>query len=194
MIDPISVLGGAAGLVQKPAASTDDGLLDIAQRSFRVALLEAIQKRPLAAAPLPAPPPPLPPIAAEFRPPPLPVDESSVIRRSAEGAGVDPAFLQALRRAENGGPGREFGVLSVPAPTYDDQARVAARTIRRNVERFEGKGGQAIDPVSGRYTTEFIQFFSSRYAPADAANDPTGLNRHHARNLIRLYAQAAPRE
>jgi hypothetical protein len=27
-----------------------------------------------------------------------------------------------------------------------------------------------------------------------AANDPTRLNRHHAGNLVRLYAQAAPKE
>jgi hypothetical protein len=38
---------------------------------------------------------------------------------------------------------------------------------------------------------EFIRFFSNRYAPVGAANDPNGLSQHHARNLIRLYAQAA---
>ena len=32
---------------------------------------------------------------------------------------------------------------------------------------------------------------SNRYAPVGAANDPNGLSQHHARNLIRLYAQAA---
>jgi hypothetical protein len=101
-------------------------------------------------------------------------------------------LLRALRRAENGGPGREFGVLSVPAPTYGAQARVAAESIRRSAERFERTGRSAVDPTTGRYTTGFIEFFSRRYAPVGAANDPTGLNRYHARNLIRLYAQNAP--
>ena len=219
MIDRISALGLTPGgaLGGPTPAATDDGLLDLVQRSFRLALLEALEKMPASAKPaltsqapaLKAPsapavsmavpttspaPPPLPPIAEAFRAAAPRVDESRVIKSTADRAGVDPAFLQALRRAENGGPGREFGVLSVPAPTYDDQARVAAETIRRNVERFEQKGGPAIDPASGRYTKDFVEFFSSRYAPVGAANDPTGLNRHHARNLMRLYAQAAPRE
>jgi hypothetical protein len=112
-----------------------------------------------------------------------------IARRSR--AAVDPRFLGALRRAENGGPGREFGVLSVSAPTYEDQVRLAAASIRRNVERFEASGRVAVDPATGRYSEEFIRFFSNRYAPVGAANDPTGLNQHHARNLIRLYAQAA---
>ena len=38
---------------------------------------------------------------------------------------------------------------------------------------------------------QFIRFFSNRYAPVGAANDPNGLSQHHARNLIRLCAQAA---
>jgi hypothetical protein len=114
-----------------------------------------------------------------------------LIRDAASRASVDPRFLGALRRAENGGPGREFGVLSVPAPTYEDQVRLAAASIRRNVERFEATGRVAVDPAIGRYSEEFIRFFSNRYAPVGAANDPTGLNQHHARNLIRLYAQAS---
>lgn len=221
MIDRIGVLKSALGVTPggalagpKPGATEDEALFDLAQRSFRLALLEALEKMPAAAAApatgqapslrapaapappraVPVAPPPLPPIGDAFRAAAPSVDEGRVIRSTAERAGVDPAFLKALRRAENGGPGREFGVLSVPAPTYDDQARVAAESIRKNVERFERKGGQAIDPVTGRYTNEFIEFFSSRYAPVGAANDPTGLNRHHARNLMRLYAQAAPKE
>jgi hypothetical protein len=193
----------------QPSAPGDHPLLEIAQRSFRLALLEALDKIPVPSKPVPdqrpaAPtavvppaaaqpaPPPLPPVGTEF-PSPRSIDERAVIQRTAEHAAIDPAFLRALRRAENGGPGREFGVLSVPAPTYEDQARVAAESIRRNIERFEQSGGTATDS-SGRYTKEFIEFFSSRYAPVGAANDLTRLNRHHAGNLVRLYAQAAPKE
>jgi hypothetical protein len=116
-----------------------------------------------------------------------PANEEAVIKETAERAGIDPDFLRALRRVENGGPGREFGVLSVPAPTYRDQAVVAAETVRRNVGRYEQTGRHAIDPATGRYTPEFIRFFSGRYAPVGAANDPTGLNRYHQRNLLRAY-------
>jgi hypothetical protein len=73
----------------------------------------------------------------------VPAAEKVLIRDAASRAAVDPRFLGALRRAENGGPGREFGVLSVSAPTYENQVRLAAASIRRNVERFEatGRGG-----------------------------------------------------
>ena len=208
MIDRISLLQSVLG-PPKPAPlaapAKDEPLLDIAQRSFRLALLQALDRMPPASSPpMPSgcapspgpspalPPAPLPDIVTEFRAA-RPVDEIEVIKQTADRAGIDAAFLRALRRVENGGPGREFGVLSVSAPTYEDQARVAAETIRRNVERFEQSGRSAID-AAGRYTKEFIEFFSSRYAPLAAANDPARLNRHHAGNLIRLYAQAAPRE
>jgi hypothetical protein len=69
---------------------------------------------------------------------------------------------------------------------------VAADSVRRNVERFERTGRVAVDPVTGQYTEAFIRFFSGRWAPVGAGNDPTGLNRHHAANLIRLYARVAP--
>lgn len=234
MIDRIAALTAAldaqkAGAAAPGRARADDALLDIAHRSFRLALLQALDRTSARAStgppatteprpPAPSTPPthtddapagaapgtiaqavtayasaPLPPLASAFAPSPFRGDEQRVIQRTAERAGVDPAFLQALRRAENGGPGREFGVLSVPAPTYEDQARVAAETIRRNVERFEGVGGQAVDAATGRYTPEFIEFFSRRYAPVGAANDPRGLNRHHARNLLRLYTDALAR-
>lgn len=129
--------------------------------------------------------------ASQAAAPAVSAAEKVLIRDAASWAAVDPRFLGALRRAENGGPGQEFGVLSVSAPTYEDQVRLAAASIRRNVERFEATGRAAIDPATGRYSEEFIRFFSNRYAPVGAANDPNGLNQHHARNLIRLYAQAA---
>ena len=119
----------------------------------------------------------------------VPSHEATVIEREAARTGVDPALLAALRRVENGRPGREFGVLSVSAPGLEDQARVAATSIRNAASRFERQGGQAIDPATGGYTDGFLRFFSARYAPVGAANDPHGLNRHHAQNLQRLYAR-----
>ena len=190
--------------------TVDDQLAALLERSFHAALLDALSQMPEkpGQAPLTSPSK-VPAVAAQVSsslvdgPAPqnqhgaraaaasVPAPEQVLIRDAASRAAVDPRFLGALRRAENGGPGREFGVLSVPAPTYEDQVRLAAASIRRNVERFEATGRAAIDPVTGRYSEEFIRFFSNRYAPVGAANDPTGLNQHHARNLIRLYAQVA---
>ena len=183
-------------LLQKPAQKEGDQLGTLLSDQLRLTLLEAlIQERE-------APPalPPLPPIFEALpgpsdqqeRVPPaaLPSGEARLIQESAERTGIDPAFLSALRKVENGGPGREFGILSVPAPTYEDQARIAAETVQKNLERFRKQGGQPIDPVTGRYTEEFIRFFSGRYAPIGASNDPRGLNRFHASNLIRAYLKS----
>ena len=184
--------------------TADDQLAALLERSFHAALLDALSQMPERAGQFP-PPPKVATVPAQTssgpadgRPPQnqqgsasVPAAEKVLIKDAASRAAVDPRFLGALRRAENGGPGREFGVLSVSAPTYEDQVRLAAASIRRNVERFEASGRVAVDPATGRYSEEFIRFFSNRYAPVGAANDPTGLNQHHARNLIRLYAQAA---
>jgi hypothetical protein len=121
----------------------------------------------------------------------VPADEAEVIGREAQRVNIDPALLAALRRVENGGPGREFGVLSVPAPGLEEQARVAANTIRKNAARFVRQGGEVIDPATGRYTEAFLRFFSARYAPLGAGNDPNGLNRFHAANLIALYRRVS---
>jgi hypothetical protein len=113
-----------------------------------------------------------------------------LIEREAQRTGIDPNLLAALRRVENGKPGREFGVLSVSAPGPEDQARLAANTIRNTARRFELQGKNPTDPNTGRYTNEFLRFFSARYAPIGAANDPAGLNRFHAANLIAIYRKA----
>lgn len=197
------------------SADGDDGLASAARRSFALTLASALHQAPRAAGPRSdfGPPAASTPDSERAAPAPVPLarpsaraevadapalppirGEAGQIAKFAERAGIDAAFLQALRRVENGGPGREFGVLSVAAPTYDDQARVAAETVRRNVERFEATGRAAVDPATGRYSEEFVRFFSGRYAPVGAANDSGNLNSYHARNLMRMYAQLAPRE
>jgi hypothetical protein len=120
-----------------------------------------------------------------------PSREAALIAQEAARTGVDPALLAAIRKVENGPPGREFGVLSVPAPTLEGQARVAANTVRNTLQRYAQHGGQAVDPVTGRYTEAFLRYLSARYAPVGAANDPLGLNRSHAANLIALYRRGS---
>jgi len=106
---------------------------------------------------------------------------------------TDPRILLAIRQAENGGPGREMGVLSVPAPDYTSQVDVAARTVKNTEARYIAATGLA-PADNGRYTDEFIGYLSQGgpgypgYAPQGAANDPRGLNANHRTNLSSAYS------
>ncbi len=178
--------------------SEDKALLQLAGLSFESAVTEALavaaDARAAGTAELLPTPPPAEDVTLPGAEAPGGNREASVIRREAERTGVDAALLSALRRTENGGVGREFGVLSVKAPDLDSQARVAANTVRNTIQRFEQGGGRAIDAQTGRYSDEFLRYFSARYAPIGAANDPSGLNRYHAANLIALYQKAGRSE
>lgn len=115
------------------------------------------------------------------------MNECAEIAKAAKKHEVPASALCALRIAENGGPGREFGVLSVPAPTYADQVDIAARSFKNSEWRYWETTATAPYNVYGRYTPAFLRFFSARWAPEGAENDPTGLNSNHARNLIEAY-------
>jgi hypothetical protein len=128
----------------------------------------------------------------------LPAWECATIVDIASAHGVDPRMLAAIRHAEQGGPGKEFGVLSAPASTYQDQATIAANTIRHTMSRFLlGTAHPLVDPLTGSLTPEFLFYFSRGgpgypgYAPFGAANDPKGLNAHHLANLEDGYLHAA---
>jgi hypothetical protein len=128
----------------------------------------------------------------------LPAWECASIVTIAASVGVDPRALAGIRHAEMGGPGREFGVLTVAAATYTEQARVAANTIRRTMSRFLLNSALPLtDLDTGRLTPDFLAYFSRGgpgypgYAPFGAANDPKGLNKNHLGNLEAGYAAAA---
>lgn len=86
------------------------------------------------------------------------------------------AILFAIRKAENGGHGKEFGVISSPRAigrkdepwtvTLDRQAGWAAATIVKNRIRWKDAGERG----------EYLKFLAARYAPIGAENDPNGLN------------------
>lgn len=105
----------------------------------------------------------------------LAVDEEAIIESVAEEyklTGDKKRLLWAIRKSENGGPGREFGVLVPEAMRFENdprmsmitQARWAAGTIKK---RFKGS----------------IDTFAARWAPTGAKNDPTGLNKNLPGNL-----------
>ena len=186
----------SAGALARPRSTVNPDtppLVELAGLSFRETVAEALRRHdasqgaasdPEAAGAMEAGAPVSLPDTDRVR---QSAQEAGVIAREAARTGVDPSLLSALRRTENGGMGREFGVLSVAAPDVEAQARVAANTIRNTQARFEQEGGTVVDAASGRYTEAFLRFFSSRYAPLGAQNDPAGLNRFHAANLIANY-------
>lgn len=120
----------------------------------------------------------------------LPPQEQAVIFRVAAEVGVPATLLAALRLAENGGAGREFGVLSEDAATYEAQARIAAVSLRNNLLRFVGGKDavkQAIDATTGLACAAFVEFMGRRWAPVGAENDPHNLNANWTGNVKRAY-------
>ena len=88
------------------------------------------------------------------------------------------SVLFAIRKAENGGPGVEFGVLHPKAKGTNlrTQAGWAAATIVKNRGRHNSKEHG-----------DFINFLGSRYAPKGAENDPKGLNANWIKNVKTHY-------
>lgn len=121
------------------------------------------------------------------------------ILKHAERLEVEPEMLMALRSAEDGGRGVEYGIFPKGADKKryekdqgyfwkdqffkyeserEKQLSWAAWTIKKNWERF------AENPEGHE---NFISYFASKYAPIGAKNDPKGLNRHWERNFRIFY-------
>ena len=100
--------------------------------------------------------------------------EEDVIASAAERNGCegdDFIILQAIRKAENGKSGREFGVLHPRAvdTDLDTQAGWCAATIVKNRVRW----------VLAGYPGEFIDFLGARYCPPSAHS----LNKNWTKNV-----------
>lgn len=118
-------------------------------------------------------------------------EETAVIKMVASEHGVDPLFVAAVRKAENGGPGREFGVVSRSAPSYEEQCATTAKTIRNQLVLFNrnplvkqnSRGGV------GRlcYSMNFIAAFQKVWAPVGVDNDPHNLNSNWYTNVLEYY-------
>ena len=118
----------------------------------------------------------------------LPEHEQAVILATAAEIGVPATFLAAIRIAENGRAGREFGVLSEDADTYDAQCRIAALSIRNNAYRYVARFKEwPVDP-QGRLSEAFTKFMAARWAPSGVENDPTNLNAHWPGNVWRVHS------
>ena len=86
--------------------------------------------------------------------------------------------VAAIRFAENGRKGREYGILHPRVkPTYRSQAGWCAATVQKNYDRWTKAGSKG----------DFITFLGNRYCPVGAENDPTGLNKHWIKNVRKLF-------
>ena len=83
-------------------------------------------------------------------------------------------IVAAIRYSENGGKGREYGILHRRCkPTYRSQAGWCAATVQKNYDRWVKAGSYG----------KFISFLGRSYCPVGAKNDPTGLNAHWIKNV-----------
>lgn len=112
--------------------------------------------------------------------------EASIIATVARDYGLTPwqiRLLKAIRQAENGGPGREFGVLVPEAMRFKHdperslviQAKWAAGSIKKRCP-----------------DESYLEAFAERWAPTkNATNDPTGLNKHWLKNVRYFLSKTA---
>ena len=110
------------------------------------------------------------------------------------------AIAAAIRYAENGGPGKEYGVLHPDVkPTYRSQAGWCAATVQKNWDRYlaggecnngdctiKHKPGDSRDAlVHGMQS--YIYYLGHVYCPVGADNDPNGLNKYWPKNVFSHY-------
>ena len=86
-------------------------------------------------------------------------------------------IVAAIRYAENGGKGKEYGILHPRVkPTYRSQAGWCAATVQKNYDRWVKAGRKG----------DYLVFLSKRYCPIGADNDPNGLNHNWLGNVRKL--------
>ena len=106
---------------------------------------------------------------------------------------VDPFFVAAIRHAENGGPGIEYGVESAKGGAYAEQLAGACATLRDRLAAYPGNPFILAISVPVRrlwYRRDFIMWFAASWAPRGAANDPENLNENWFGNAMLAYSAA----
>ena len=92
-------------------------------------------------------------------------------------------ILFAIRKAENGKAGKEFGIMNPEANDFDSQAGWCAATIKKNYDRW----------IDAGCPDDFITFLGSKYCPVGAENDPNNLNQHWVGNVKEWVEKVAVR-
>ena len=92
-------------------------------------------------------------------------------------------LVNAIRKVENGGHGREYGIMDKRASTPDLQRRWCAATCWKNWLRW-----QKTDQKK-----PYLVFLRDRYAPIGAENDPENLNENWLPNLVAMLEKGEQR-
>ena len=91
-------------------------------------------------------------------------------------------IVAAIRYAENGGKGKEYGILHPRVkPTYRSQAGWCAATVQKNYDRWVKAGRKG----------DYVTFLGKKYCPIGADNDPNGLNKHWIPNVKKFQKRFA---
>ena len=128
------------------------------------------------------------------------LDELAMISFHAKRVGIEPELLLAVRSAENGTPGREYGVLpkGKTRKRYANDNGVvynglfypyASETEKQcawaaNILAKMSAGTCKMTPQ------ERIARIQEKYAPLNVSNDPRGLNRNWTTNVLKHYNAA----
>jgi hypothetical protein len=128
----------------------------------------------------------------------MPIDwdkELPIIKQSATRYQVDWKIIAAIRAAENGGEGVEFGVKSISAPTYQAQLEAACVSVRNHIANDRGGFLFVSKPAGdGKHSAlainpNWVRAFANHWAPEGAADDPNHLNANWYRNFMSEYSR-----
>lgn len=125
------------------------------------------------------------------RHPEYPKEHLEIIVRKSQEYGIDPCLLLAMRTTENGWSGLDFGVMNPSLDTFDWQLTMSCRIVQNNINRYKRMTWDNASTEGGSFSSEFIGFLSSIYAPIGADNDPNNDNNNHLRNLLTFYWEFA---
>jgi len=118
--------------------------------------------------------------------------ELPLIKVEAAKHSIDWAFVATIRQVENGGEGRDFGVLDGVSSTYAEQLQVTCATVAHRLETYPANPLQRCYSPSKqsrmRYTMSFINYFASIWAPIGVSNDAHNLNSNWLKNAISAYS------
>jgi hypothetical protein len=102
------------------------------------------------------------------------------VRGVAQHFGVDPALLQAVVNAE----GNILRAVQCAIPSCQTREKALEITCRSMVHAMR-------DYLSNqRLNGDFVAFWSKRWAPVGAENDPTHLNANWTDNVRKLWGAA----
>jgi len=102
----------------------------------------------------------------------------SILTISSEGISIGVYSLKG---------GREYGVLSVSAPTYAEQLHIACATVVHRLWSYPGNPLTTAPTGKLRVSDAWVAWFASIWAPQGVVNDPSGLNKNWVKDFLAAY-------